>query len=102
MRWRQVDRHVTHRSANAAGDVEVEAFFGNSLHADALGIAVLFFSKLISLNDFVDVLFRELVLAFAFYEVLGGVDEKHVIVLFALFEHEDTDRDASGVEEIRG
>ena len=45
---------------------------------------------------------RELVLALALHEVLGGVDEEHVVGLLALLEHEDADRDAGGVEEVRG
>ena len=45
---------------------------------------------------------RELVLAFAFHEVLGGVDEEHVVGLLALLEHEDADRDAGGVEQVGG
>jgi hypothetical protein len=49
-----------------------------------------------------DMLFAELVLAFAFVEVLGGVDEEHVVGLFALFEHEDADGDAGGVKEVGG
>ena len=45
---------------------------------------------------------RQLVLAFAFHEVLGGVDEEHVVGLLALLEHEDADGDAGGVEEVGG
>jgi hypothetical protein len=44
----------------------------------------------------------ELVLAFAFLEVLGGVDEEHVVRLLAFLEHEDADRDAGGVEQVGG
>jgi hypothetical protein len=47
-------------------------------------------------------LLAQLVLALAFHEVLGGVDEEHVVGLLALLEHEDADRDAGGVEEVRG
>jgi hypothetical protein len=43
-----------------------------------------------------------LVLAFAFHEVLGGVDEQHVVGLFAFFKHQSAHRDAGGVEEIAG
>ena len=45
---------------------------------------------------------RQLVLAFAFLEVLGGVDEEHVVRLLALLQHEDADRDAGGVEQVGG
>ena len=44
----------------------------------------------------------QLVLAFAFLEVLGGVDEEHVVRLLALLQHQDADRDAGGVEEVGG
>ena len=47
-------------------------------------------------------LFRKLVLAFALHEVLGGVDEEHVVGLVAFFEHEDADPDAGGVEAVGG
>lgn len=35
-------------------------------------------------------------------QLLGGVDEEHVVGLLALLEHEDADGDARGVEEVRG
>jgi hypothetical protein len=43
-----------------------------------------------------------LVLAFAFHEVLSGVDEEHVVGLLALLEHENADGDAGGIEQVRG
>ena len=43
-----------------------------------------------------------MVLALALHEVLGGVDEEHVVGLLALLEHEDADGDVGGVEEVRG
>ena len=47
-------------------------------------------------------LVRQLILAFAFHEVFGGVDEEHVVGLLAFLEHEDADGDAGGVEEVGG
>ena len=34
-------------------------------------------------------------------EVLGGVDEQHVVRLLALLQHEDADWDARRVEQVR-
>ena len=45
------------------------------IHLHAAGVAVIFRAELIGGDDLGDVLFRLLVLAFAFHEVLGGVDE---------------------------
>ena len=80
----------------------MKSFLSISLHAHALGVALLFLAELVGVDDLGDVLVRELVLAFAFHEVLGGVDEEHVVGLLALLEHEDADRDAGGVEQVRG
>ena len=44
---------------------------------------------------------RQLVLPLALLEVLGGVDEQHVVRLLALLQHEDADRDAGGIEQVR-
>ena len=57
---------------------------------------------LVSLDDFLDVLRPAVGSAFAFLEVLGGVDEEHVVRLLALLQHQDADRDAGGIEQIRG
>ena len=83
-----------------ARDIQVVSFLGDSLHRDSLGIALLFLAELVGVDDLGDVLFREAVLAFAFLEVFGGVDEEHVVRLLALLEYEDTDRNAGGVEQI--
>ena len=58
--------------------------------------------NLVGLDDLVDVLFRQLVLALAFLEMLGGVDEEHVVRLLAFLQHEDAHRDAGGVEQVGG
>src|SRR5690625_5719933 len=34
--------------------------------------------------------------------MLGGVDEEHIIGLFALFQHQDAHRDAGGKEQVGG
>lgn len=99
---RQVDFLFLHGRADVAGDVEVVTFFGDALHRDALGIAVFFAALAVGLDNFVDVLVRENVLALAFLEVLGGVDEEDVIGLLASLEDEDADGNAGGVEEICG
>ncbi len=72
------------------------------LHLHAAGVAGRFRAVLVGADDLGDVLVRQLVLAFAFGEMLGGVDEEHVVGLLAFLEHEDADRDAGGVEEVRG
>ncbi len=98
----QLDLLIRYCRADVAGNVQVVAFLGDALHGDALGVAVLFRPVAVGVDDLVDVRLRESVLAFAFLEVLGGVDEEHVVRLLALLEHQDADRDACGVEEIRG
>lgn len=75
MRGRQIDRDLLFGCVDVAGDIKVVAFLGDPLHADALGIAILFRAELIGVDDLGDVLVCELVLSFAFDEVLGGVDE---------------------------
>jgi hypothetical protein len=82
--------------------VRVEIVLLDLGHAHAAGIAILFFPQLVGLDDLFDVLVAKDVLAFAFLEVLGGVDEEDVVRLLALLQHEDADRNARGVEEIRG
>ena len=57
---------------------------------------------LVGVDDPALVLLAERVLAFAFHEMVGGVDEEHVVGLLALFQHEDADGDAGGIEEIGG
>ena len=52
-------------------------------------------------GDLLDVLIQESILAFAFFEVLGRVDEQYVIGLLALLQHPNANRDARGVEQVR-
>ena len=47
-----------------------------------------------------DVLVGQLVLAFAFNEVLGGVDEEHVVGVLALLEYENADGNTGGPESV--
>lgn len=97
----EVDLLLTHRRADVAGDVQVEVVLLDLGHLHAAGVAGGFRSVLVGVDDLGDVLLAQLVLAFAFHEVLGGVDEEHVVGLLALLEHEDANGDAGGVEEIR-
>ena len=98
----EADLSFAHCRADVAGDVQVEVVFLDLIHLHPAGVAGFFLPELVGVDDFGDVLLAELILAFAFVEVLGGVDEKHVVGLLALFEHENADRDAGGVEEVRG
>ena len=45
---------------------------------------------------------QQAVLPLAFLKVFAGVDEQHVIGLFALLQHQNADWDAGGVEQIGG
>ncbi|MOA12537.1 hypothetical protein D3C78_1325440 [compost metagenome] len=45
-------------------------------------------------------LIRQLVLPLAPLEVLSRVDEQHIVRLFALLQHQDTDWDACGEKQI--
>ena len=102
VRSRQINLLRGGRCADIAGYVEVEIVLFDLHHLHPTGVARLFFAELIGLDDFGDVLGIELVLAFAFFEVLGSVDEEHVVGLLALLEDEDADRDAGGIEQIGG
>jgi len=63
---------------------------------------------LVGLDDLLDIVgfpilaFSQAVLTLALLEMFGGVDEEDVVGLLALLENEDADRDAGGVEQIRG
>ena len=98
----QADLCLTHRRADVAGDVEVEVVLLDFRHPIPAGVAGFFLSELIGVDDLLNVLRAQLVLALAFGEVLGGVDEEHVIRLLAFLEHEDADGDSGGVKKIGG
>ncbi|MEQ9410221.1 MAG: hypothetical protein RIK87_20970, partial [Fuerstiella sp.] len=48
----------------------------------------------VSLDDLRDVLIGELVLAFAFFKVLTGVDEQDVVGFLATLQNQNADGDA--------
>ena len=50
---------------------------------------------------FLDVLRVQIVLPLALVEVLGGVDEQHIVGLFAFFNHENAHRDPGRIEQVR-
>ena len=79
----------------------LKSFFEISSMPHPARVARLFRAVLVGADDLGDVLWRKLVLAFAFHEVLGGVDEEHVVGLLAFLEHKDADGDTGGVEEVR-
>src|SRR5688572_6597446 len=103
----QIDLLLCLNGANIAGDVEIVSFLGDLLHRDTLGVTVFFAAVLVSRDDFLDVVrFSSLpvpqtILAFAFFKVLGGVDEEDVVRLLALLEHQNANGDARGIKEIR-
>ena len=72
------------------------------IHLHPAGVAGRFRAVLVGVDDLGDVLFRQLVLAFALHKMLGGVDEEHIVGLLAFLEDEDAHRDAGGVEEVGG
>lgn len=98
----EVDFGLDLVGADVGGDVEVEVFFLDFGHLHAAGVAGFYFSELVGVDNLVDVVLAQLALAFAFFEVLGGVDEEDVVGFLARFEDEDADGDAGGVEEVGG
>ena len=83
-----------------AGDVQIEVVLLDLRHVHPTGVAWRFRALLVSVDDLLDVLFAQLVLAFTLHEVLGGVNEKHVIGLLALLENEYANGDTCGIEEV--
>ena len=77
VRSRQINLLLTHRSADVAGDVQIEVVLFDLRHFDPAGVARLLFAELVGLDDLGDVPGLELVLAFALLKVFGGVDEEH-------------------------
>ena len=96
----QADLHVFLGGADVAGNVEVEFVFLDLGHVHATGVAGLLLAEFIGLNDLGDVFFGQLVLAFAFYKVLGRINEQDVVGLFAFLEHQNTYRNACRIEQI--
>ena len=62
VRSRQINLRLTHRSADVAGDVEIEIVLFDLRHLDPAGVARLLFAELVGLDDLGDVLGPELVL----------------------------------------
>ncbi|MNG36329.1 hypothetical protein D3C84_1233270 [compost metagenome] len=61
---------------------------------------VFFAAVLISVENLVDVFGQQPILTLAVFEVLGSVDEQHVIGLFALLQHQNAYRNASREEQV--
>ena len=95
-----VDLLLTHGSTDVAGNIEIVVFLLDLLHLHPPGVAGLYLTRLVGLDDLVDMLGLELVLPFSFLKVLGGVDEENIVRLFALLEHQDTHGNTGGVEEV--
>ena len=75
----QINLRFLHGGADVARVVEVVVIGGDIVQRDALGVAGFFAAALVGLDDFVNVFGQENVLAFAFLEVFGGVDEEDVV-----------------------
>src|SRR5579875_3292939 len=102
MDLRQVDFWLGFSSPNVAGDVEVVLVLAYLIHAHFPRVARLLAAMGVSVEDVPDVLGGKVVLALAFFEVFGGVDEEDIVGALALFQDKDADRDAGGVEKVRG
>ena len=87
--------------ADVTGDVQVVIILFDFRHFHAAGITRLFFAVAVSFDDFVEVFVEKNVLAFAFFKMFGGVDEEHVVGLFAFFEDENADRNSRRIKEVR-
>lgn len=99
---REVDLFLRLGRANVARDVQIEFVGLDLLHRHAPRVALhLLRALLVCGDDLGDVLLGQLVLALALQEMLGGVDEQHVVGLFALLQHEDANRDAGRIEQVR-
>lgn len=83
----QFDLLLSNSCADVPGDIEVEAFLGDAVHAHTFGVAVFFLAELVGLYDLDDVLVSQLVLTLALRIVLGRVDEEDVIGLLTLLKH---------------
>ncbi len=97
----EVDLLLAYCRADVAGDVQVKVVLLDLLHAHPPRVTRLLRAVLVGVDDLGDVFRAQLVLLFALHKMLGGVDKEHVVGLLALLEHENADRDAGGVEEVR-
>ena len=82
LRLLKVNLCLAHCRADIAGDVQVVVVLLDLFHLHPAGIAGRFLAELVGLDDLGNVLLRQLVLALAFDEVLGGVDGEHVVGFF--------------------
>ena len=98
----QIYRLLRLLRADVARDVQVVAVFLDLFHRNTAGVAILFLPVLVRVDDLVDMIRRQDILALALLEVLGGVDEEHVIRFLALLQHENADRNARREEEVGG
>ena len=86
---RQINLLIGCCSADVTRDVQTEVVCFNHVQRDAFRIAILFLAELIGVDDFGEVVFCASVLAFAFNNVLDGIDEQNVVGLLAFLQHED-------------
>lgn len=101
----EVDLDLILGVADVAGDVQIEIVGFNLFHLHPTRVFLdLFRPLLVGVNDPGDMLVRRHVLAFPFGEILGaaGINEQNIVRFLAPFKHQDTDRDAGGVEEVGG
>src|SRR5690554_3772846 len=97
----QVDLRLRLGRADIAGDIEVVVVFLYLLHANTPCITFNFiWTLLVGLDNFVDMLRQELILAFTLFKMLGGVDKEYIIWLFALFQYKNAHRDAGGEKQV--
>ena len=99
---RKVDFFLGLCRAYIARNIQVKVVFLDFIHAHPAGVARLFFAVLVGADDFVDMLGQKLVLAFAFFKMLGCVDKQHIIWLFALFQHQNANGYACREKQIGG
>ena len=99
---REVNFRFRDCGADVAGDVQVVVVVDDLLHGNTLGIPLFFFAEAVGVNNFLDMLFRQLILTLDLLEVLRRINEEYVVRLLAFLEHENTNRNSSGIEKVRG
>ncbi len=88
--------------ADVSGNVQIEVVLPlDLLKAHDPRIAIFFPPLAVGIDDLVDVLGQERVLALPRLIMLGRVDEQHIIGALALLEYQDADRNAGRVEQFR-
>ncbi len=91
----QINLLVGHGRADVAGDVQVKIVLLDFFLCNSTRVTCFFRAVLIGFDDLLDVLRLKLVLPLAFLEMLGGVDEEHLVWFPALFECQNARRNAS-------